>query len=98
MPAGTITLRQTSVTGATKVSRELTYDELDSNFLFLNTGSDAVARTMQGKGQDIISALDFLTDAEKTDVLARTYTADVTTNLQKAWNRGNALGAEIWHP
>lgn len=66
--------------------------------LFQQSGTGAVTRTVQSKEQDIISAFDFLTDAEKTDVLARTYGQDVSTNLQKAWDRGNAIGAEIWHP
>jgi hypothetical protein len=59
MPAGTITLRQTSVTGAVTAGRALTYDELDSNFLFVQSGTGTLSRTAAAKMQDWVSVKDY---------------------------------------
>lgn len=47
MPAGTVTLRSTTQAGATTANRRLTVDELDSNFLFLQSGTGATSQIFQ---------------------------------------------------
>lgn len=51
---------------------------------FLQAGTGAVLRSLQDKGQEQISNLDFMTLAQVTDVLAGSLTLDVTTPLQNA--------------
>ena len=49
---------------------------------FLQAGVGAVARTMQGKARDVISAFDFMTPAQIADVVAKTALLDVTSAVQ----------------
>lgn len=68
---------------------------------FLQRGTGAVSRTVQSKEQDIVSVMDFMTTAEKTAVLAKTFTTDVSANMQIAYNAASSStyeGTEVWHP
>lgn len=47
MAAGTVTLRTRTQSGATTKGSRLTHEELDDNFLFVQSGPGAVARTVQ---------------------------------------------------
>jgi hypothetical protein len=51
---------------------------------FIQAGTGAVARTAQAKMRDVVSAFDYMTDAEIADVKAGTKTLTVTTALQAA--------------
>ncbi len=51
---------------------------------FLQAGTSAVARTVQSKLRDCISAFDFMTSAQQADVLAGTKLLDVTAAVQAA--------------
>lgn len=64
MAAGTITLRTLTQSGATTKGSALTHEELDSNFLFLQSGSGAISRTAQAKMREIVSVDDFSTAAQ----------------------------------
>lgn len=44
---------------------------------FLQSGTSAVTRTMQAKAREVVSVLDFATDADRTAIQARTITTDV---------------------
>jgi hypothetical protein len=64
----TLTLRKTNETGATNKGSTLTHEELDANFVhlkdsanldFTQSGSGAIARSMQDKGREIISRADY---------------------------------------
>lgn len=55
----TVTLRETVNAGATTKGTELTHAELDANFLFTQSGTGAVTRTVQAKARDIVSVKDF---------------------------------------
>ena len=57
-----------------------------SQIAFTQTGTGAVARTMNGKVQELVSAFDFLTTAQIADVIAGTMTQDCTAGLQAAIN------------
>lgn len=68
---------------------------------FIQRGTGAVERTVESKERDIVSVMDFLTTAEKTAVVAKTYGADVTVNMQKAYDAASSstfYGCEVWHP
>ena len=51
---------------------------------FLQAGTGAVARTVQGKLRDTVSAFDFMTSAQIADVKAGTQLLDVSQALQNA--------------
>lgn len=53
---------------------------------FLQRGASAILRTIQDKMYDRVSALDFMTQAQRDDVRAGTKTLDVTAALQAAIN------------
>jgi len=58
-----------------------------SNYVgFLQSGTDAIARTAQSKMRDSISVFDFMTATEIADVQARTLLIDVTAAVQAAIN------------
>lgn len=59
MAAGTVTLRTRTQSGAITKGSRLTHEELDDNFLFLQSGSGAVSRTVQSKLRDVVSVKDF---------------------------------------
>lgn len=85
MPAGTITLRTTTQTGATNKGSALTHEELDSNFLFLQSGTGTpapVARTVNAKLGEHISVFDRIPVALQAGIQAGTETTDVSTYIQ----------------
>lgn len=56
------------------------------NVLFLQSGTGAIARSIQDKARDTISALDFIPVSLHAGIMAGTNTTDVTTYLQAALN------------
>lgn len=58
---------------------------------FTPAGTGAVARSMQDKERDIVSIFDGLTDAQKADVRAGTYSLDVTSVCQAVLNAHSAV-------
>lgn len=52
--------------------------------VFLQSGTGAVARTMQDKGWDEYNLLDYMTQAQRNDVRAGLASVDITTALQAA--------------
>lgn len=60
---------------------------------FTQAGSGAVARTVQSKSRDVLSAFDFMTASEIADVQAYNY-PDVTAAVQAAWDTGHP----VFHP
>lgn len=65
---------------------------------FLAAGVGAVARTLQDKNRDIVSALDFMTPAQIADVRAGTISVDVTAAVQAAINALPAAGGKLYFP
>lgn len=75
---------------------------------FLQSGTGAVARTLQSKERDVVSVFDFMTAAQIADVQNGTGvpTLDVTSALQAAYDSApdssggtqGAGGFEVWHP
>lgn len=53
---------------------------------FVQSGTGAVSRTVQDKARETVSAFDFLSPAERTDVSSYTGALDVTAALQAALN------------
>jgi hypothetical protein len=51
---------------------------------FLRTGTGAVARTLQDRGQDVVSVFDFMTNAQIADVRSGTALVDVVIPLKAA--------------
>jgi hypothetical protein len=91
-----ITLRTASHDSATTKGRALTHAELDANFTsfldsggssllgFIQSGTGAVSRTVQGRLRDWVSVLDFIPVAEHAAIIARSSTTDVSTYIQAA--------------
>lgn len=68
-----------------------TIDDIDpytgtsaTGVFFTQSGTGAVARTMEAKLRESVSALDFFTDAQRTDVTSYTGALNVTAALQAA--------------
>jgi hypothetical protein len=74
----------TDPSGSSALSADLAASSGSSLVGFIQSGTGAVARTVQDKGRDTVSAFDFMTAAEKADVVAGTLTVDVTTAVQAA--------------
>jgi hypothetical protein len=97
-----LTLRQTIATGATNKGSELTYSELDANFVhllessnhnFTQSGIAAVAGTVEGAIQRLGKrATDYMTAAQIADVLAYTGAVDVSTAFQAAADAAETAG------
>ena len=51
---------------------------------FLQSGTGAVARTVQGKLRDAVSLFDYIPEAQHAAILARTSTYNATADIQKA--------------
>jgi hypothetical protein len=88
-----LTLRQTIATGATNKGSELTYSELDANFVhllessnhnFTQSGTGAVSRTAEKKLQEWKSVFDFIPVAEHAAIIAGTSSTNVSTYAQAA--------------
>lgn len=71
---------------------------------FIQAGSGAVATTVQTKLRERISAFDFMTSAQVTDVIANTAVTnlaaaiDVTIPLQNAYAAANAAHVDLYLP
>lgn len=82
-------------------------DEMNSNFSwfagssgssgvgFIQSGTGAVARTVQDKSRGELDAFDFMTPAEIADVKAGTEVLDVTASLRKAAAELAARGGDL---
>jgi parallel beta-helix repeat protein len=95
----TLTVRSSSVTGATTAGRALTHAQMDANWAhvidsanhtFTQSGTGATSRTMQAKARDLVSVKDFGA------------TGDGTTNdraaIQAAIDHADALGLDVYLP
>jgi len=69
-----------------------------ADILFLQAGTGAVARTVQSKMRDVVSAFDYMTTAEITAVQSYAYALDMTATLQNAINQAFALQADLFIP
>jgi len=63
---------------------------------FSQGGAGAQSRTVQEKLREKVSVFDFLADAQKADVEARTRLIDVTANIQSAIDA--SVGRELYFP
>lgn len=82
-----------SVTGTlAKLSFANLYNWVLTNLGFTQSGTGAVARSLQSKNRDIVSVFDFMSDAEIADVKARTLLIDVTAAVQAAENSRSSGG------
>jgi hypothetical protein len=59
-------------------------DNISSNLIFVQTGTGAVARTMQEKMRESVSIFDYLSDAQRADVIAGTKLLDVSAAINTA--------------
>jgi hypothetical protein len=89
----TLTVRSATVSGATTKGSALTHAELDENFnhlsqasnhTFTPSGTGTVATNAAEKIGRIVDVFDYLTAAEKTAVLARTFATDVSASVKAA--------------
>ena len=89
----TLTVRSATVTGATTKGSALTHAELDENFnhlsqssgvSFTQSGSGAVATTVQDKERRRLDVLDFIPLNLHAGIRAFTNTTDLTTYIQAA--------------
>jgi len=69
-----------------------------SEVSFTQTGTSAVASTLQSKAQERVSVFDFMTALEVADVLAGTATLNVSTALQAAINYASATSGTLHFP
>jgi parallel beta-helix repeat protein len=100
MAAGTITLRTLTQTGATTKGSALTHEELDSNFLFLQSGSGATSRTMLAKAREIVSVTDFGATGDGTtdDSSAISAAATAASGKRLYFPTGTYIGTNISLP
>jgi len=75
-------------------------DDSDGSSLvgFLQAGTGAVARTVQGKLRDVVSVFDFMTSAQIADVQSNAYSVDVSGAVQAAIDANATNGAYLWFP
>jgi hypothetical protein len=69
-----------------------------SNVGWIQSGSGAVARTLQSRLRDTVNAFDFMTVAQIADVQAGTLAEDVTSPIQNAITALPANGGSIYCP
>ena len=62
---------------------------------FLQVGTGAVARTLQSKGEDVASLLDFMTTAQKNDYRNQTMGLDLTTAFQASADAVEGVGRNL---
>jgi hypothetical protein len=62
---------------------------------FLQAGIGAVRRTSHAKMRDVVSAFDFMSDAERTDVLSGAPVLNHTVSLQKAIDHSSLTGRAV---
>jgi hypothetical protein len=65
---------------------------------FIQNAVGAVVRSLQDKNSDIVSAFDFMTEAQKADVRARTFAVDVTAPLQACLDHCHTKGRTMFAP
>ena len=65
---------------------------------FQQTGTGAIARTSQDKLRERVSVLDFMTDAQRQDVMTRAATLPVSAAVQAAINSLPATGGVVVMP
>lgn len=65
---------------------------------FIQAGVDAVARPIQEKLRESVSVFDYMTAAEKAQVIAGGTALDLSASLAKAFAQAQALGAELVWP
>ena len=95
-----------SVPDAVSATQPLTFGQVASTASghgaalvgFLQSGTGAVAQTAQLKLLQMVSAFDFMTAAQISDVQAGTLTLDVTTACQNAINAAGTNGAVYFPP
>lgn len=83
---------------ASALATQLASSSGSSGVGFLQSGTGAVARTVQDKLRDVVSALDFMTAAQIADVQARTLAVNVTAALQAAIDALPASGGTVLLP
>lgn len=69
-----------------------------SSTAYQPASSSSVASTVQSKLREVVSAFDFMTSAQITDVIARTLTQDVTSALNTAFAYGSNNDVAIYLP
>jgi hypothetical protein len=65
---------------------------------FIQSGTGAVATTVQAKLRETFSAFDYMSSAEISAVQAYSYSTNVTTALQNAINQAFAANADLFVP
>jgi hypothetical protein len=89
----TLTVRSSSLTGATTAARALTHAEMDANWAhviessnqnFTPSGSGAVARTVAAKLQERVSVLDFIPVSLHAGIVAGTNSTGLQDYIQAA--------------
>jgi hypothetical protein len=65
-----VTLRNVSIAGATTKSSDLTYAELDNNFVFTQEGADAAAELIHSRHRWFGYITDYLSDADRASLRA----------------------------
>jgi hypothetical protein len=67
---------------------------------FIQDGTGAVARSVQSKLRDSVSVLDFMTEAQRGDVVSGVGSINVTAAIEAAWNATQAkpFGGSIEFP
>lgn len=94
----TLTVRSTSVPGATTAGRALTHAEMDENWNhvanFIASGSGALPRALQGKAREVVSVLDYIPESLHASIADATNTTNLDTYIQSAAN----AALEIYFP
>lgn len=100
----TLTVRNSSITGAVTAGRKLSIAEIDANWAhvidssnqsFIASGSSVRARTMQDKGRDSVCIYEWLTDAQIADVEAGTLLVDCAAAIRTAISEASAMRCTV---
>jgi hypothetical protein len=84
--------------GTTSMTWALSLQGSLSSLTFLQSGSGAVSRSAQEKMRDIVSAFDYMTTTEISDVEGGTATLTVTTALENAISECKTTGNILYLP
>jgi len=83
-------------------SADLTGSNGAASVGFLQSGSGAISETLQSRGRWVVYATDFMTDAQRADVRARTAAINVNDAVQaaidNAYTRSGGKGAVVFCP
>ena len=71
---------------------------LAGNVIYAPALTGSVARTLQDRGGDWVSMLDFMTEAQIADIRGRTALIDVSVPMQTAINEAAAAGLSLYGP